>query len=132
MIYDNRTVARLAKGMPVGFRLAGIGGVGPAGRYRAKDCWSVLLHTGLVSVLCGGTTGIAVVGVAGSGNGHRVGFAVQIAAIGAGRVQAGNRFALGGVPIVLSIDLLANFARWGQRCRGPRKGPALFLFRSAR
>lgn len=38
----------------------------------------------------------------------------------------------GGVPIVLSIDLLANFARWGQRCRGPRKGPALFLFQSAR
>ena len=37
-----------------------------------------------------------------------------------------------GVPIVLSIDLLANFARWGQRCRGPRKGPALFLFQSAR
>ena len=40
--------------------------------------------------------------------------------------------AQGGVPIVLSIDLLANFARWGQRCRGPRKGPALFLFQSAR
>ena len=38
----------------------------------------------------------------------------------------------GGVPIVLSTDLLANFARWGQRCRGPRKGPAPSLFRSAR
>ena len=44
---------------------------------------------------------------------------------------AGTR-KMGGVPIVLSIDLLANFARWGQRCRGPRKGPALFLFQSAR
>ncbi len=49
--------------------------------------------------------------------------------------EAHGRLALarkGGVPIVLSIDLLANFARWGQRCRGPRKGPALFLFQSAR
>lgn len=43
-----------------------------------------------------------------------------------------TRSIAGGVPIVLSIDLLANFARWGQCCRGPRKGPALFLFQSAR
>lgn len=102
----------------MGFRLAGIGGVGPVGRYRAKDCWSVLLHAGLVSVLCGGTTGIAVVGVAGSGNGHRVGFAVQIAAIGAGRVQAGDRFALGGVPIVLSIANPAPGSRFGNADAG--------------
>ena len=105
MIYDNRTVARLAKGMPVGFRLAGIGGVGPVGRYRAKDCWSVLLHAGLVSVLCGGTTGIAVVGVAGSGNGHGVGLAVQVAAIGAGGVQAGDGLALGGDDFHLAVGV---------------------------
>ena len=42
--------------------------------------------------------------------------------------SAAERGRMGGVPIVLSTDLLANFARWGQRCRGPRKGPAPSFF----
>ena len=64
-----------------------------------------LLHAGLEGVFRRRTTGVTVVGIAGSGNRHGVGLTIQIATIRTGRIQPRNGIALGGNNFHLAISI---------------------------